>query len=63
MDAPWLRLAIALLVVVAVVGLAALEMMAARPRIDSVAAGVAGSSGDWQALRLDAAWLQDSGRQ
>jgi hypothetical protein len=64
MRVPWLRVAIAAAVVVAVVGLAALEMIAARPRPDTkVIAGIAGSPGDWQALRVDAAWYQDSIQQ
>ena len=63
MRAPWVRFAIAVVVVLAVVGLAALEMIAARPRIDTAVAGVHGSVDDWQGLRLDAAWIPDGSRQ
>jgi hypothetical protein len=62
MRAPWLRFAIAVVVVVAVVGLAALEMIAARPGVVAVG-GAAGSTGDWRGLLVDAAWYQDSSRQ
>ena len=63
MSASWIRFAIAVVVVLAVVGLAALEMIAARPRLDTVVAGIPGTVDDWQGLRLDAAWIPDGGRQ
>ena len=63
MRAPWRRIAIAVVLVVVVVGLAVLEMIAERARTDTVVAGIAGSVGDWQSLRFDVAWLTDSGRQ
>ena len=61
MRAPWRRVAIAVVLVVVVVGLALLEMIAERPRIDTVVAGIAVA--DWQSLRVDAAWFHGSGRQ
>jgi hypothetical protein len=63
MRAPWRRIAIAVVLVVVVVGLALLEMIAERARVDTVIAGIAGSVADWQSLRFDVAWLTDSGRQ
>ena len=62
MRASWIRFTIAVVVVAVVVGLAALEMIAARPQTDTVVAGVAGST-DWQDLRVEAAWYRDSTRQ
>ena len=63
MRAPWRRIAIAVVLVLVVVGLAALEMIAERARIDTVVAGIAASVGDWPNVRFDVAWLTDSGRQ
>jgi hypothetical protein len=63
MRAPWRRIAVAVVLVVVVVGLALLEMIAERARIDTVVAGIAGSVGDWQRVLVDTAWLTDSSRQ
>jgi hypothetical protein len=54
MHAPWLRFVVAVVAVVVVVSLAALEMITARPRVDTVVADMAASGGDWREIPFGA---------